>query len=167
MNTDLVEVYDDFLDKRGLKYIKKNIIDNIYFPWYYSSFKVVPGDNEGQFFHMFYNGHNQNSDHYKFLEPILNKINPSAIRRIKANMTHRANDFKRFEFHTDFGDNFENQKTAIFYMNTNNGKTVFETGEEVDSIENRLLVFPAHLKHTGTTHTDDTQMRCVINFNWY
>ena len=93
MNTDLVEVYDDFLDKRGLKYIKKNIIDNIYFPWYYSSFKVVPGDNEGQFFQMFYNGHNQNSDHFKFLEPILNTNdnNDVCIMRTEAFGTDNGN----------------------------------------------------------------------------
>ena len=160
-------VHEDFLDKKDFEYVKKNIIDNMFFPWYYQQHKVTVGDNKVQFTHVFYEKHSKNSDHYKFLEPILNKLNPSAIRRIKANMTHRSNDIKTFDFHTDFQGNFENQKTGIFYMNTNNGKTVFETGEEVDSIENRLLVFPAHLKHTGTTHTDDTQMRCVINFNWY
>ena len=35
-------------------------------------------------------------------------------------------------------------------MNTNNGKTLFENGKEVDSVANRLVVFGNTLKHTGT-----------------
>ena len=68
--------------------------------------------------------------------------------------------------HNDFDDPLEYQKTGIFYMNTNNGKTIFEDGEEIDSIENRMVVFPASKRHAGTTHTD-TIYRCVINFNWF
>ena len=67
-----------------------------------------------------------------------------------------------------FGGNnpLENQKTGIFYMNTNNGKTIFEDGEEIDSVENRMVIFPASKRHAGTTHTD-TICRCLINFNWF
>ena len=162
----MINLYDNFLSKEDFSYIKENILDNRYFPWYHNDYKVTPEDNIVQFTHMFYEKHNKNSDHYKFLEPILNIINPSAIRRIKANITYREKDFKKFELHTDFNDNFENQKTGIFYMNTNNGKTVFDTDQEIDSVENRFITFPAHLKHAGTTHTD-VPIRRVINFNWY
>ena len=162
----MINLYDNFLSKEHFSYIKENIIDNRYFPWYHNDYKVTPEDNIVQFTHMFYEKHNKNSEHYKFLEPILNIINPSAIRRIKANITYREKDFKKFELHTDFNDNFENQKTGIFYMNTNNGKTVFDTDQEIDSVENRFITFPAYLKHAGTTHTD-VPIRCVINFNWY
>ena len=54
----------------------------------------------------------------------------------------------------------------LLYMNTNNGKTIFEDGEEVDSVENRMVIFPASRMHAGTTHTD-AMYRCVINFNWF
>jgi len=162
----MIDVHDNFLSNEELQNLKENTLNNVYFPWYYSNYKVSPGDNIVQFTHMFYENHNINSEHYKFLQTILNKINPSAIRRIKANMTYREKDFKDFDLHTDFSGNFENQKTGIFYMNTNNGKTVFENGEKIDSVENRMVIFPANLKHAGTTHTD-TSIRCVINFNWY
>ena len=62
-------------------------------------------------------------------------------------MTHRANDFKRFEFHTDFADNFENQKTAIFYMNTCNGGTVFQDKTEIQSEENKAIIFDGNTEH--------------------
>ena len=65
--------------------------------------------------------------------------------------------------HVDF-DNFLG-KTAIFYVNSNNGYTVFENGLKVDSQENRLVVFNSDLLHAGTTCTDQ-KIRCVINFNF-
>ena len=111
----MINLYDNFLSKEDFSYVKENILDNRYFPWYHNDYKVTPEDNIVQFTHMFYEKHNKNSDHYKFLEPILNIINPSAIRRIKANITYREKDFKKFELHTDFNGNFENQKTGIFF----------------------------------------------------
>ena len=57
-------------------------------------------------------------------------------------------------------------KTSIFYVNTNNGYTLFEDGTKVESVANRMLTFPTNMKHTGTSCTD-SQTRIVINFNYY
>ena len=57
-------------------------------------------------------------------------------------------------------------KTAILYINTNNGITIFETGEEIKSEENKIVMFPSNLKHTGTTHTDE-KVRVVLNINYF
>ena len=40
-------------------------------------------------------------------------------------------------------------------MNTNNGYTKFETGEQVQSVENRLVTFSNHVQHTGSTNNCD------------
>ena len=56
--------------------------------------------------------------------------------------------------------------TSIFYMNTNNGYTEFENGAKVESVENRMVVFPAEMKHRGTSCTDK-KIRVVINFNYF
>ena len=53
-----------------------------------------------------------------------------------------------------FHHDVDNCITAIYYVNTNNGKTVFENGMEVDSVGNRLFVFDSNEEHTGTTSTD-------------
>ena len=54
--------------------------------------------------------------------------------------------------------------TAILYMNTNNGYTEIEdTGEHVNSIANRMVVFPSNIRHRVATQTD-TQTRMVVNF---
>ena len=57
-------------------------------------------------------------------------------------------------------------KTGIFYVNTNNGKTIFKNGKEVESIKNRMVIFPSNIEHAGTSNTD-TENRIVINFNWF
>ena len=51
---------------------------------------------------------------------------------------------------------------AIFYINPNNGYTQFETGEKVESVENRLVTFDNKIEHFGTTSTN-SQTRIVLN----
>ena len=50
-------------------------------------------------------------------------------------------------------------------MNTNNGYTEFENGVKIESVANRLITFPAGMKHRGTSCTDK-KIRVVINFNY-
>ena len=56
-------------------------------------------------------------------------------------------------------------KTAIFYLNTCNGKTVVN-GTEVESIANRVVIFPANTPHYVISQTD-TDRRIVLNINYY
>ena len=74
------------------------------------------------------------------------------------------------EFHVD-GPSLSEEKlkqssTSIFYVNTNNGYTKFEDGTKVESVANRMVTFPANMKHTGTSCTDE-KIRVVINFNYF
>ena len=56
--------------------------------------------------------------------------------------------------------------TAIFYINSNNGYTIFkDTKEKVKSVPNRLLKFDTRMKHSGVSSTDEKR-RVVINFNY-
>ncbi len=59
--------------------------------------------------------------------------------------------------------------TAIFYINTNNGKTLIKENnkiKEISSLENRVVIFDGRLKHAGTTCTD-AKNRIVINLNYF
>ena len=47
----------------------------------------------------------------------------------------------------------------------NNGYSEFEDGTKVESVANRMVTFPANVKHTGTSCTDE-KTRVVINFNY-
>ena len=50
----MIDVHNQFLSEEELYTLKKNIFGNEYFPWYYSNYKVIPGDNIVQFTHIFY-----------------------------------------------------------------------------------------------------------------
>ena len=56
-------------------------------------------------------------------------------------------------------------KSAILYINTNNGLTVLEDGTECESVANRLLLFDASKPHHSTTCTDQKR-RVNINMNY-
>jgi len=56
-------------------------------------------------------------------------------------------------------------KTAILYLNTCNGYTKFQTGEEVKSVANRFVEFDRSAMHCSVNPTD-VPLRGVINFNY-
>lgn len=164
-------VHDSVLPDELFLAIKNTFLGN-QFPWYYQDYKVREFDkNESidnfydyQFTHMLYNEFNSQSSFITLLYPLIEFLNPSALVRIKANLTLFAEKQVMYEYHTDL-TNFYG-KTAIFYLNTTNGQTLFENRESIDCIENRLVIFDSKIKHTGSSCTNN-KTRCVINLNFY
>lgn len=54
--------------------------------------------------------------------------------------------------------------TCLYYINTNNGKTILNDEIEVDSVANRLLVFDGLTPHCSTTCSDE-KVRMNVNLN--
>ena len=71
-------------------------------------------------------------------------------------------------FHTDTSNTYlnKNMKTAILYLNTNNGFTEFDDDTRVDSIENRLVTFDGSVHHSSSTCTDKKN-RLVLAINYF
>ena len=165
-----VQIYDNFLSENYLNDLKKLLLHPdggvAIFPYFFGDRKVSEGDGFAQFTHQFYNGQTINSKFFDDLLPMLDILKPVSLIRIKANLQLKDTEVRMTGMHLDIDNPIENQKTGIFYMNTNNGKTIFEDGEEIESVENRMIIFPASKRHAGTTHTD-TMYRCVINFNYF
>jgi hypothetical protein len=169
--SNTVKVFDEFLPKQDFLSIKGLFLSNS-FPWYLN--KVIPLEYEGvvepiknttQFTHVFYQDYAVNSPHFSVLSPLINKISPVALLRVKANLLPKSDTIvEEHGYHTDFPDTVQNL-TSVFYLNTNNGYTKFEDGTRIDSVENRLVVFNNSLKHTGSTCTD-AETRCVLNINY-
>jgi hypothetical protein len=138
--------------------------------WAYNSFVAMPDSElrhcpyDFQFTHTFYNKNNPRGEWIELVTPILEYIKPSAIVRIKANLQPRTEKIITHQFHYDH-DHFDG-KIAIFYVNTNDGYTIFEDGTKIESIENRLVIFDGNILHTGTTCTNQ-KTRCLINFMFY
>ena len=162
-------IKDNFLNKTTFTSIRDTMFDapGSVFPWFLQKDKVMEGDNEMQLTHLFYHKV-PNSDFFKILFPILNKLQIRAIQRVKANCTFKKNKKRLYSYHIDeiTPKNETAGKTSIFYLHTTNGPTFFKTGEKVDCIANRMVTFATNLKHTGSTHTD-TLLRGVININWF
>jgi len=162
-----MEIFDNFIDDLSHKAIEETLL-GANFPWYFNNNKVgrkyQDHINNFQFTHAFYSEFSARSSYFSVIEPLLVKLNPSAIVRIKANLVPVTESIISYDLHNDF--EFFDGLTAIYYVNSNNGHTFFEDGTIVNSVANRLVVFPANLKHSGTTCTDQ-KVRSVINFNYY
>ena len=123
-----------------------------------------------QFIHTFFSAgwpllSNGRSESCYILDPLLKRLNPYYLLRIKANLRPKSHRIIHSQFHIDLGEN-TGQKTAIYYLNTNNGYTLFERGStRVDSIANRLVIFDGSERHCGTSCTDQ-KLRMVLNINY-
>ena len=168
MKPVIVNVIDNFLDKQSFQNLQNEIFGHD-FHWFYSDGIDFEDDvDKFQFTHMFYKENvGVNSNQYGILNSILNKIQPKEIYRIKANLLTKTSEIVENSFHVDVDSlGIMPWTTSILYMNTNNGYTEFENGgAKVESIENRMVVFPAEMKHRGTSCTDK-KIRVVINFNY-
>jgi hypothetical protein len=166
MNKNDYEVIDNFLEKEDFENIKKIIMD-VSFPWYYNNgvYQEEDKKDQFQFTHLFYFDNLPTSTFFNVLSPFLLKINPISLIKAKANLNTRSELLLEHGFHTDFTHFPLNQRTAVFYLNNNNGYTLFEDGTKIESVENRFVSFKTSIKHTGSTCTD-TNRRVLINFNY-
>jgi hypothetical protein len=156
---------DNFLDEQGFNQVKSTMTDNSVLPWYFNDYVLSKEEDMGkawQFTHTFFNHWRWQSDYVQGIAPLIDKIDPKAWLRIKANLGIKSSEIKEQGWHTDYDFPCT---TAVFYLNDNDGYTIFEDGTKVESKANRLVEFESHHKHSGTTHTN-TLTRVVINMNY-
>ena len=169
-------------EKTGSAIMEYNIVDNLLptavfdsirnhimgfdFPWFYQD--DVTGSEQGNrssfyFTHQFVNESSLNSSYYSIISPLVSKINPSSLIRIKSNLYPNLGREIENEWHTDYD---YSHKGAIFYINDNNGYTILEDGTKIESRANRILFFDPSKKHKST-HCTDVKCRVNINFNYF
>ena len=145
--------------------------------YFYNSVNVEKEnrDNNFQLSSMLYNSPDPQvgvepivSPQNELLFPIFfQKINPRGLLRVKTNLLMRTSEIIKHGFHCDYpADTYAGLNTSIFYINSNDGYTEFEDGTKIESVSNRLVTFPHHMRHRGTTCTDKP-FRLVINFNYF
>lgn len=164
------KIIDNLLPKEFAEKIKNNLIgENATFPWYYNAsvvaYPLEDNLNNYQLTHNFYGKHVVCSPSFSIINPLVEYLNPECLLRIKANLNPRTSVRHTFDYHVDFPTKSSDRKTAIYYVNTNNGVTILEDGTEIESIANRLVIFDTNTLHTGTTCTDQ-KVRCLINLNY-
>ena len=93
----------------------------------------------------------------------LKKLYIKKLIRIKCNLVLKTTKIQEHGFHVDYQMK-EKFRTAILYINTNNGYTIFKkNNKKIKSVQNKLIDFDGRLQHTGTSCTD-APYRMVINF---
>lgn len=125
---------------------------------------LAPQDNTQQVhgFYLHKPGVLHASPHLPLLRPLLRRLQPTALLRIKLNRTARNTRHVEYGLHADVKR--RGATTAIYYLNTNNGYTVFEDGRRIASVADRIVLFDTALRHTGASCTD-AEHRLVLNFN--
>ena len=167
----MIEVTDDYLPKEQFREVEAHLMGALW-PWYFNGF--IDSEDEGevndpskfQFTYAFFHQKNWVNSGEKVIWPLTQKINPIAWLRIKANLNVWTPEHRTNTFHVDqIGMGEVPFYTSIYYVNTNNGKTLFEDGTEVANVANRLVTFPGNTLHTGCSCTNQKR-RVLINFNY-
>lgn len=156
-----MKIIDQFLDQKNFNQLKELICGNE-FPWYFYNGVNLIGDGYCQFVHTFYENDKVLSGYFNLMLPFLEKLKCKTLVKIKTNLLTKTEKSVQHGYHIDY----DNTKTAIFYMSTTNGKTYFKDKDPVDCKENRIVIFDSKLYHSSSTSTDSNQ-RIVINFNYH
>jgi len=158
-----MKIIDNLVDDKSLKNLKDTLL-GVEFPWYYNSTKSSIDDGENyQFTHIFFSEKKIKTSHWQLVLPIIEKLEVKDLIRVKANLTPKKDTNYKYPMHTD--TDLKGHKTSVFYLNTNNGGTIFQNGKKVISKANRLVEFDSHQNHAGVDCTDQ-KVRVVINFNY-
>jgi len=170
-----IQVIDNFLNEEHFEGLKKIFEQHI--PWNFSDILaedqlICDQKYNYQYVHTVYYKQEPVSRYFDDIIPFLTKLHARALVRCKVNSICREEEIVVHGFHTDIiypeehSTGLDGMKTAILYLNTNNGYTYFKEGTKVESVANSCVVFPAHYKHSGTTCTD-VHRRLAINLVYF
>jgi len=155
-----IEIIDDYLPQDIFNKLQELLLSGG-FPWFYNDYIVEQTPINYQFVHTF----KPDSPYTKLITPLFVKIKPKEIMRCKLNLRPITQQPEQSPYHID-QTKYPKYKIAIYYINTNNGYTIFEHNkQQVQSKANRILIFDGHLRHAGVSSTD-TKRRVVLNLNY-
>ena len=159
----MFKITDNYLSEED-NLILKTIMESNEFPWFFVNKKVSTDEGlfKSQFEHLFYINNNINSNFFNYVKPLLDKLKPKALIRIKANLNPPSKKIVESAYHKD--QEFK-CKVAIYYVNDNDGYTLIGK-EKILSKKNRIVFFNSDVKHLGTNSTNCNN-RMVINFNYF
>lgn len=183
-----LKIIDNFLDAGEFEGVRSDITSPTW-PWYhcenitFADNKTYKDSDRSQFIYVLYSEHMWMGAGQRLVAPFMRRLRPLSLFRVKANLQPKTDKVLENCMHTDIGswveeaENFMEEEncqtwtplremvTGVFYVNSNDGETRFEDGTCVESVANRMVLFPANTMHTGTTCTDE-KCRIVINFNY-
>lgn len=172
-----VNIEDNFLPHDQFTNLQTTILSrNGTFPWTLSNIvhsnedSLVDPKFNYQFIHQLFDFEDDcKSSFLHLISPVIDKIKPSLFICAKINLRPSTESVVMSDYHRDFADEetISRSTTSVFYINSNNGYTAFDTGKEdrVLSVANRLVTFPSSAWHAGASCTD-APYRAVLNLNY-
>jgi hypothetical protein len=179
-------VFDDFLPAKHYDMISKHLLGD-QFVWHYnqSSYLTTPVERNGncidypQLIHrVYYDGAVVSQNVYDILLPLINRIAPKKLLRIKCNLNFHDTEMEADCYGFPHIDTIEDgAKTAIFYVNDSDGDTFwfnepygipfdeYTISKRIEPKANRLVVFNSLTMHAGSTPVK-SKRRVVINVNY-
>tara|TARA_B100002019_G_scaffold71760_1_gene61917 strand:+ start:373 stop:879 length:507 start_codon:yes stop_codon:yes gene_type:complete len=164
----MIKYCDNFLTETELESLQEIMPGLTYTLEHYSP--AHPGDlHNFQFVHYIVKNGKVVSPYFSLFENLfLDKLNITECQRMMVCVNASTHKVLENGYHKDWFDVRENDimNSAIFYFNTCDGYTAITTKKgktkKIESVENRISIFPAHWLHTGTT-TSNSQVRTVLN----
>lgn len=160
-----IKVKDNFLPKKFNEEIF-NILTGDSFPWYYNPFVTHKHEKDSRiyFTHIaYYDGKINSTIYEKLMTPFFKKLKIKKLTRVKLNLYIPTKKIINHKWHVDF---MFKHKTALYYLNTNNGYTTFkDPNKKVSSVANRCAIFDGHHEHRSSTCTDQ-KCRITLNINY-
>ena len=175
-----LKIIDNFLEEEDFKRVVDMFLHSET-SWFYtpgisdddSSAKFSannPLDNF-MFAHMIYGDYLPRSNAFDELHKILIPrlihyigMDFNSMTRMKANMYTRTNEVNIHPWHKDTSSQ-PILRGALLMLNTCDGYTGFIDGTQVDSVENRMVLFDATEKHHSTS-TSNASVRLTLNINY-
>tara|TARA_R110000737_G_scaffold277583_2_gene284344 strand:- start:206 stop:706 length:501 start_codon:yes stop_codon:yes gene_type:complete len=162
------KIIDNFLPKKYFCDVK-NKLESEKFNWFYQNKLTYPDKNWEKFWfaHCFYENNLVTSPYYNLMHDTLIHLKAHATIRIRANLNVNLSEKYFADWHIDTDS--ANSKTAILYINNNNGYTELKNDnriEKINCVENRIVIFDHFHEHRMASQTD-TDRRIVVNFNYY
>ena len=157
-----IRTIDNFLENNTFLNIKQLLL-SADFPYFYNSTVASKEDISDFYFnHVFYFNNQQHSLLFpNVVLPIIEKYGFKKLLRAKCNLYTK----KEKQIPTDFHIDSEKPHTVLLYsVNTNNGYTLFKSGEKIYSKENQLIIFNGLLEHCSVSQTDE-KIRVNVNIN--
>jgi hypothetical protein len=163
----MYQIIDNYLPEENYLTIS-NVLMSSTFPYYYQHSISYDDINDSKFYfnHRLYHHGNIVSWFYALImDPILTRLNPKFLIRSKVNCFPKEPQNYIHEFHTD---QLEPHHVALWYANTNNGKTILNVKNEkieINSIANRMIIFDGSISHAPMSQTD-AKIRVNVNINF-
>ena len=171
----MIKIIDNFLSEEEFCIIKEFVYDKD-LQWKHG--KMLPSEiivceekENYQDCYILYSNGNYNPRELSIIMPVLKKLQAEVLLKAKINRTTSRNKRMLVGWHTDCTKDHwaykegKVPKTAIFYINTNDGSTIIDD-QNVNCVENRIVIFDSEIKHSGIT-CNKSENKILININYY